>query len=149
MNIFDAFPSSYLKAADLKGRRVALTIKDVTIEQLGEDKKPVVYFHGTSSERGLVLNKTNASAIAEMYGPETAEWVGRKIIIYSARVEFQGQYRDGIRVDTRPPAEVDAQAPHVRHPEPPPAQPPPATYAAAKTGNGGSHRGVMDDEIPF
>ena len=79
MNILDTFPSAYLKASDLKGKRVTLTMRDVSIEVMGEDRKPVLYFHGT--DRGLALNKTNASIIVEMYGPETDEWMGKQIII--------------------------------------------------------------------
>lgn len=144
MNIYEAFPSSYIKAADLKGRRVALTMKDVSIESMGDERKPVLHFQGT--DKGLVLNKTNASVIAEMYGPETESWIGKKITVYASRVEFQGRIVDGIRVHLETPAEVDTQAPLAQAAPPePPAHP--GTYANAKNGNG-VHRGI-DDEIPF
>jgi hypothetical protein len=96
MNINSAFPSTYLKAADLQGKSVTLTMDHVTMEDIGGDQKPVLYFQGT--ERGIVLNKTNTSIISEMYGYETDDWVGKKITIHPARVEFQGRIVDAIRV---------------------------------------------------
>src|SRR3990167_11326452 len=95
MDITSAFPGNYLKAADLKGRQVPVSIERVEMEDVGGDHKPVVYFQG--AERGLVLNKTNANIIADMYGQETDQWAGKRIVLYPARVEFQGKLGDAIR----------------------------------------------------
>ena len=98
MNINDQFPSNYLKCADLKGRRVPATIREVTVEKVGQDTKPIVYFQ--SKEKGLCLNKTNSMMIAEIAGtPETDSWEGVTIVMYPAKVDFQGQRVDAIRVD--------------------------------------------------
>ena len=58
--VSDAFPSNYLKAADLNNRTVKVAIDKVTFEEIGQekDKKPVMYF--ADVKKGLVLNKTNA-----------------------------------------------------------------------------------------
>lgn len=96
MNINTAFPSTYLKAADLQGKSVTISIDHVKFEELGGEHKLIMYFLG--SERGLVLNKTNANIISEMHGPETDDWHGKKITLYPARVEFQGKIVDAIRV---------------------------------------------------
>jgi len=111
MNIDSAFPSTYLKAADLGGRRVAVIIRDVLIETIADgEKKPVVYFE--NKEKGLCLNKTNAHMIVEIVGSaETEEWTGTKIVMFSTKVDFGGKRVDGIRVDY--PA-------NVRKPEPSP-----------------------------
>lgn len=74
MDINGVFPSKYLKAADLQGKDVTLTIEEVSVEDVGgqgdaSDSKPVLFFQG--KEKGLVLNKTNANTISGMYGPET------------------------------------------------------------------------------
>ncbi len=65
MKISKAFPSKYLKTSDLpEGQDVRVVIDDVRLElmeQTGEEK-PVVYFRG--KDAGLVLNVTNANAIA-------------------------------------------------------------------------------------
>jgi len=89
MNIQDMFSSNYLKTSDLKGRRIVLAIDKVSVEDIGgKEQKPVVYFVG--KERGLILNKTNATTIEELVGSsETAQWHGKKIVLYPTRVDFR------------------------------------------------------------
>ena len=99
MDINSAFPSKYLKAADLKGRRVMVTISAVEMEDIGDDdSKPVVYFEGKS--KGLVLNKTNSNMIIEITdSSETDSWAGQQIVLFSTKVDFQSRRVDAIRVD--------------------------------------------------
>ncbi len=98
MNIAGAFPSTYLKAADLQGRRVSVTISSVRVEEVGDGHKPVVFFSG--KDKGVVLNKTNATMIAEITGTdETDEWTGKSIVLYPTKTDFQGKRVDCIRVD--------------------------------------------------
>lgn len=63
--------------------------------------KPVLYFRET--EKGLVLNKTNASTISGLYGPETDEWGGKKIALFGQEVDFQGRQVLAIRVRMKKP----------------------------------------------
>ncbi len=97
-SVSELFPSRFLKAADLKGRTVKVKIKKVEVEEIGQDKdqKAVAYFDGV--ERGLVLNKTNAFAIAEIHGDPTDGWTGKEIEIFSMMVPYQGQNVAAIRV---------------------------------------------------
>lgn len=111
MRMSDAFPSNYVKAQDLQGRTVTATIADCRMEDFGGEEKPVLYFQG--KEKGLVLNKTNASAIVSAYGDETTAWAGRPVELFVARVMFQGRMVDGIRVRVPAPAAPEpAPAPH-------------------------------------
>lgn len=129
MNIGAAFPSAYVKAAEIpSGRMVRVTIESVSVEDVGgkgkaEDKKPVLYFVGT--EKGLVLNKTNANAIADTYGTETDEWIGKRIELFSTKVEYQGKMVPAVRVNVPAAAPANgraaAPAPARRQPEPEPA----------------------------
>ena len=101
MDINSVFFSKYLKAADLQGRRVPITIDSVQIEDIVGDGnkinfKPVVCFTGKSSE--LVLNKTTAAIIAAAFGPETNHWAGRTIELYPTDVLFQGRSVQAIRI---------------------------------------------------
>jgi len=122
----DAFPSSYLKAADLGHSRVLVTIQKVVIEAIGDDHKPVVYFVG--KEKGLVLNKTNAQSIAEIAGTyDSDEWGGVQIRLFATKTDYAGKRVDCIRVDAVP---QDVQA-EVRPPKPPKQGP------------------VAEDDIPF
>lgn len=120
MNIFQVFPSNYLRAGDLNGRPYTLTIARFVVEQMGrdEEEKPVVYFD--SADKGLVLNRTNAFTIADLYGPETDDWVGKRITIYPTRVRAFGKEQDAIRVKAAIPS-----APALKQPEPEP-EPEPA-----------------------
>jgi hypothetical protein len=98
MNISGAFPSTYLKAADLQGRRVTVTMAGVRLEDIGGEQKPILSFVG--KDKGLVLNKTNANMIAEITGSEeTDDWKGQAIVLYPTKTDFQGKRVDAIRVD--------------------------------------------------
>ena len=148
MNINEAFPSKYLKAADIKGHPpVPVTISHYTMEKMadGEDQKPVLYFQGKN--KGLVLNVTNANMIAHTHGPEFEGWFGKTILLRCEAVPFGGKVVDSIRVSVAqvPQDEQYAQEQAATHqtmaPEEggqlPPAgtPPPPADFS--------------DDEIPF
>ena len=105
MNINDAFPSKYLKASDLpeEGSQ-QFTIERIEIEEVGQEKtrKPVIYFE--EDNKGLVCNKTNARTIAKVLGTEQfEEWAGKKINLYRAEVDFQGEMIEAIRVKLRVP----------------------------------------------
>jgi hypothetical protein len=103
MRISSAFPSEYLKAADLQGRNISVTISHVEMRDVGDDNKPVLFFQG--KDKGVVLNKTNANNIAIAYGDDTEEWVGKEVVLYEAMVDFQGRSVAAIRI--RPPAIKD------------------------------------------
>lgn len=137
MKIGSAFPSDYLKSADLNGKAVRVTIASVTSEKVGDDMKPVLHFAG--KDKGLVLNKTNANRIVEAVGSdETDEWEGWSITLYPCKVDYQGKRVDAIRVDDRPgtskpPAHQTRQAP-----------PPAAEEDYPEPGSD-----ITDDDIPF
>lgn len=130
MNVNEAFPSNWLKAADLNGATPTVTISEVKMEDIGEDRKPVLYFAG--KEKGIVLNKTNATNIADAYGPETDDWVGQKVTLFTTWVDFNGRSVEAIRVrkanGTQPPKKQEPAKPNFDSEDP----------AAG-----------MDDDIPF
>ena len=96
MDINGAFPSDYLKAADLQGREVTVTMQSVQMQELGSEQKPILFFEG--KDKGLVLNKTNANTIADMFGPETDAWRGNRIVLFPTQTDFQGRQVACIRV---------------------------------------------------
>ena len=113
MDINGAYPSNYIKAPDLQGREVNLTITRVVMEDIGsgedKDHKPIVYFQGT--EKGLALNRTNANNIALMYGAETNNWIGQTITLFPTQVDFKGRSVEAIRVKIAPVMPAAAPAP--------------------------------------
>lgn len=96
------FDREYIGAWDLpKGRDVVCVIEKVKAGELvapggRKSKKPVVYFQG--KEKGFALNKTNAKAIASMYGNDTARWVGKPIAIHATTTMFGSEQVECIRV---------------------------------------------------
>jgi len=44
MRISAAYPSKYLKAADLQSKQVTVVMSHVTMETIGDDERPVLYF---------------------------------------------------------------------------------------------------------
>lgn len=139
MNISEAFPSKYLKSADLQGRVAKLKIASIGYEQIGTDNRIVMYFQG--KERGMVLNKTNARTIADQFGDDTDQWIGGEIELFSMKVDMQGRMVDGLRVrvppprPAAPPATTTRIMPNARQVPPQPAM------------AGGED--PFDDDIPF
>jgi len=103
MLISQAFPSEYLRAADLQGRNIRVTISHVEMRDVGDDNKPVLFFQG--KEKGVVMNKTNSNNISAAYGDDTDGWGGKEVVLYEAMVDFQGRSVAAIRI--RPPAAKD------------------------------------------
>jgi hypothetical protein len=135
MLISDAFPSEFLKAADLRGKQVRVVIDHVEIREVGDDHKPVLFFQG--KDKGVVLNKTNATNIGLSYGDDTDEWVGKEAILFEAIVDFQGRSVKAIRIRVPSPKERATPLRSPRQAAPPPYE------ASENPGDG------MDDEIPF
>lgn len=133
MKMNDIYPSKYLKADDLQGREVRVTMSNVELEKIGDDNKPVLYFKG--KDKGVVLNKTNASTISIAYGDDTEDWFDQPIILFSVMVDFQGKVAPAIRC--RAPTAKDNRAP---------VKADPISTAPQRMAAGSEN---LDDEIPF
>ncbi len=101
MNIDKAFESKYLAAADIPDDGdLVLTIKEVGMELLGQgekaENKPVIYFEEV--KKGMACNKTNATTIRNLYGPDTDQWTGKRIGLFATEVDFQGKQTLALRV---------------------------------------------------
>jgi hypothetical protein len=100
------FDRDYLAAFDLEGKAVVVKIRDVKAGELTaqggrKSKKPVVYFDG--KEKGLALNKTNARAIANLYGNDTDKWIGQRITLYPTTTMFGAENVECVRVKPEKP----------------------------------------------
>lgn len=97
------FPARFLKAGELRGRDVTLTITSVEIETLegdgGKKVKGILSFKGTPKQ--LVLNKTNGLCIRGMFGRDTSNWVGKRVTFFPAPISF-GDSDIAIRVRGSP-----------------------------------------------
>lgn len=148
MDIMSAFPSNYVKASDLQGREVEVGISHVTVEEIGGDRLPVLYFQG--KEKGMVLNKTNAMNISLVHGQNTDNWAGRRIVLFPTTTDFNGRTVDCIRAKGPQHTGQNHQAP-LGASAAPLAQPAPAPQPAHNSPptNGGGTPFDLNDSIPF
>lgn len=94
----ELFPGKYLRAADLDGHEPIVTIDRTEVRQMGDVRKLVVYFKGKA--KGIVVNRTNFTAIAEITGqPDSDDWTGHRIKLVTAKVDFQGRRVLAIRIE--------------------------------------------------
>ncbi len=137
VNINTIFPSRYLSAVDLNGTQPTVTISAIEVIDLENDgrkeRKLVASFEG--KQKQLVLNKTNSRSLADMYGEDTDEWIGKSLKLVTARVDFQGRRVDAIRID--PPARKEQTTTPVSMPKP--------TLSQMAAGTAPD----FDDEVPF
>lgn len=125
MNINAAFPSKYVKAAEIPEEGLTVTIDRVEMEDVDGKgaMKPVLYF--CKAKKGLVLNVTNSKKIQSLVGSQdTDDWAGRAITLYQSETEYAGDTVACVRV------RAAKNGTPVKAPPPPPSP-------------------VTDDDIPF
>ena len=108
MKIKDLFPSKWITAADLQGKKHRLEIAGLAWQTVGGFRKPVLSF--VDRKKGLLLNKTNANRIAELHGEETDDWPGRWVDLHAIEIRVDGETKASIcvtpvKVETKPKAE--------------------------------------------
>jgi hypothetical protein len=95
--------SRFFRAEDLQEEKL-LKIKGVTEEMAGQgadqSQKLVVWF--TNSKKGLVLNRTNNRTIRGAYGDDTADWVGKMIVLFPTQADFRGRLVGALRIRIPP-----------------------------------------------
>lgn len=113
-HIFELFdPSKFIQAFELDGKDHAVTIQRITGEEIeGENnrkaRKPVV--HLAEFPRPLVLNKTNARTLIQLYGPDYHQWNGKRFVMFPTTTKMAGETVDCIRIrKTKPPAAQQKQ----------------------------------------
>lgn len=103
MNVNQAFPSKYLKGADLHGA-VTVTIERVVKESMykpGEGRSDVWVMYCQKATRGVVLGRPLALAIAEAVGePDMDKWPGHQVQLYPQPMTVAG--RDVVAIRARP-----------------------------------------------
>lgn len=116
------YPSDYVKAADLNGRDLTVTIDHVewdNIPQAGKSekvKKPVVILRNAAGKpirKKLAMGKTIARQIVDCLGEkDTAKWEGRKITLHGDTTRgTSGKTVECVRVRARVNERADAPPP--------------------------------------
>ena len=98
MKISEAYPSQYLKAADLDGHATTVTIRDIEEVEVGleREKKFCMSFAGKSKR--LVLNKTHMSSLRQIFGDTDLEELRGKRVTLVREVDFHGETHSVIRI---------------------------------------------------
>ena len=149
MNIAELKNSRFLKKEDCGENGIIATIEgDVTMENMAKDGAPEELrpcLHFAELEKPLVLNTTNAGAIARIVGSdETSEWHGHQVVLYNdPNVGYAGKITGGIRI--RAARNASPAAPKRRSPVadvPTPRPRPAATKQAAESE-------PADNDVPY
>lgn len=127
----EIYGGNYMKAEDIKERGdVNVTIEKVSIVAMEDGKKKAV-LHFKNTDKCLPLNVTNANMMEELLGSDdTDDWEGKRICLYTCKVDFQGKRVLAIRIK-----EAATQRASRPVPPPPPVEDEPG--------------GLTDDDIPF
>ena len=104
MNILEheSVASEWLSGIDLAGRTVSVVIagvEEVTVPEPRTGKalrKVAVAFRG--ARKRLLLNATNAKALAKLFGLETDAWAGKGVLLAPENVPAFGQVHCVVRV---------------------------------------------------
>lgn len=81
----ELFRGRFVKAGEMRGKPVTLTIKDVYLDGLEQEdgtekSQAVVSFE--EIKREWALNKTNAQCLVAMWGRDSGDWIGHKVTLY-------------------------------------------------------------------
>lgn len=84
-NTSDIYPSKYVGSADLKGRRVTVTIREISFELMKdrngiELRKPVLHFK--EAKKGWIVNKTNWKKL-QTISKNYHDWIGKTLELQS------------------------------------------------------------------
>lgn len=83
----DLYPGRFLKAGQLHGKKVTLTIASVDVDELESDKgkkvKGVVTFKETTFQ--LALNRTNGLCLKAMFGRKLSDWPGKRCTLFASQ----------------------------------------------------------------
>lgn len=86
------FPGRFMKAGEFQGRDVTLTVTNIELEDLPQEKggdraRGIISFRETKKK--LVLNRTNGECIKGMFGRNVQDWIGKKVTFFPS--EWNGE----------------------------------------------------------
>ena len=99
MKISEAYPSKYLKAADLGGQAMTVTITDIEQAEVGieREKKFCMSFAGKSKQ--LVLIKTHMNSLRQIFGDtELEDLRGKRVTLVVSQADYHGETHSVIRI---------------------------------------------------
>ena len=83
---YDAlFPGRFIKAGEMAGKDVTLTIRDVEVEELEKEDgsaKLTAIVKFAEIKREWVLNKTCGQCLRAMWGDSVDDWIGKRVTLF-------------------------------------------------------------------
>lgn len=79
------YPGRFIKAGELMGKKVTLTIKEAELEDLmGEDgkEKAKAILSFVETDKKHVMCKTNGICLREMFGKQLSAWEGKRVTLF-------------------------------------------------------------------
>jgi len=99
-NYDDIFPDRWLHAEDLQGKAVTLTITAAYQEDLrlpGGTVETCGILSFAKTKKEYVLNKSNAMVLRDLWGDQSGEWAGHRIVL-EAVPDTSGKSSSGYRI---------------------------------------------------
>lgn len=99
MKEHDVYPSQWLSAGDIPEGGLVVTVRGVSLAEIGRDKesKPVLSFE--ELDKPLILNKTNWRNMSVLTKEDDSDnWASHKVELYATRVQFGGDEVDAVRI---------------------------------------------------
>lgn len=94
MNLRSQYPG-YLRKEDVE-KPTLLTIASIDLENMTDGASKVVCFF-EETDRGWVVNKTNANIMMDLFGTDTDDMIGQKLVLYAEpNIMFAGKRVGGI-----------------------------------------------------
>lgn len=94
--------SRFVKAPDLNGRDVTVTIERLEKEMLFNERNnkmvecDIIYFVG--AKKPFVANTLNLRTIRDGFGKQVRSWLGKRIVLFPTTTKVAGKVKDCIRI---------------------------------------------------
>ena len=105
--VSQAFSGKYLTGADIGQTQPTWTVESYAEEQM-QDGSPKWVLYFVEEQKALVLNRTNASMLASLFGDDFDDWIGQRVGAFSVPVNFNGKITESIRLRSAPKKKVPA-----------------------------------------
>ena len=97
------FPSTFLKANDLKGQVATVVIEKITETQFDDKNSPtgkkfVPELHFQGKDKTFTLNVTNRNELMKNFGQDGDLWIGKTITLHPTKTSIGGEIKDTILV---------------------------------------------------
>lgn len=94
-------PSPNLQALDIGtelGDSINVTIKGFDKSEVGKEKQIRSRLFVEEFDRPMVINRTNVKALIDLYGNDTADWIGEQFNLYVSETSYNGDTVRCLRV---------------------------------------------------